>query len=251
MKPQIRRFCLLFAILISLIAMAPMARATTIQVVSGTSPAGNPFSFQANLTISGGTLTIQLFNNSANSLARADLLGSYFFDIINSMGLRPTLILTSATGTVYQGVKNQTDTLIALNTDLMAETDEMYTWQFESLNSLFRPFEGFGISAVGNNDLNQNSFNGNILDGTNGSIYAGDVTTSSLNGNYLVGSTATFTFSGVSGFTESDISSVAVFGLGTAPDGLASTAPPAVPEPSTIVLMLSGVALMAVYKIRR
>jgi hypothetical protein len=64
-----------------------------------------------------------------------------------------------------------------------------------------------------------------------------------LNGYLLVKDTATFTFSGVSGFTEADIKTSCVFGEGTKPDGfLAGT----VPEAGTLTLLITaGLGLLA------
>ena len=59
---------------------------------------------------------------------------------------------------------------------------------------------------------------GNIVDGLDYSIYRGEITTSNLDGKLLRRSTATFTFTGVSGFSEADILGTTAFGLGTAPE---------------------------------
>jgi len=64
-------------------------------------------------------------------------------------------------------------------------------------------------------------------------------TTQSLsNPAYLVKDSATFVFSGLTGFTESDIQPEFAFGLGTAPDSLIT------PEPATMILLGVGSLLL-------
>ena len=70
-------------------------------------------------------------------------------------------------------------------------------------------------------------------------IYKGEITTSNLDGKLLVKNTATFNFTGVSGFTEADIQLASAFGLGTAPDSFLTTS---APEPSSGVLLAIGLA---------
>ena len=58
-------------------------------------------------------------------------------------------------------------------------------------------------------------------------------------GKLLVKNSATFTFTGVSGFTEDDIAERFAFGLGTAPDSFLA------PEPSSVWLAIVGVVGVA------
>ncbi|MCK4886845.1 MAG: hypothetical protein KAS96_05610, partial [Planctomycetes bacterium] len=83
-------------------------------------------------------------------------------------------------------------------------------------------------------------FNGNVVDGVNFAIYKGEITTQPLvNPDCLVKDTATFIFTGLTGFTERDIVNRFTFGLGTAPDSLL------VPELATICLLgLGGLAML-------
>ena len=82
----------------------------------------------------------------------------------------------------------------------------------------------------------------------NFAIYkGGDINPSGvLNNRYLVKNKATFTFSGVAGFTEANIGSTAVFGLGTGPDSVII-----VPEPATITLVVAAVAAIGAAISRR
>ncbi len=217
------------------------AYATVTQSVVGFSASGDPVDFAAELSIVGDTLTVQLFNNSpAHSTSPDDLLSSFFFDVVNSTGNRPPLTYTSAFGDVWLTNKSAPDLLQTAQANLKAVNPGDHTWQFRALDAALTPFLGFGVGTVGNANLAPNNFHGNIVGGFDYSIYAGDVTTQSLHGYLLVKPSATFTFSGLAGFTEADISGTAAFGMGTLPDGILWT-----PEPSTsLLLSLSALALL-------
>jgi len=200
-------------------------------------------SFEAELTISGNTLTIVLTNDSASipssTLNPNDLLTSFYFDIVDGSNNRPTLTYVSATGDVYTGDENATDPVATAGADLVADSAGDNTWQFKQ--GLALPAGSttltFGVGTAGNNSLTPNGFNGNIVDGLDYGIYAGDISTNNLDGDLLVKTTATFTFSGVSGWTEEDISETALFGLGTQPDSTGL-----VPEPAVGLLLGLGLA---------
>jgi hypothetical protein len=133
----------------------------------------------------------------------------------------------------------------SIESDLRANVANDDGWQFKSGLSFTPGTEllTFGLGTAGNNSLNPNGFNGNIVDGIDYAIYAGTTGTAteggapSLNGSYLVHNTATYTFTGVSGFTEADISDEALFGLGTQPDSTGL-----VPEPGSALLLGVGLA---------
>jgi len=174
---------------------------------------------------------------------KSNLLSSYYFDIYNSIGQRPELTLLSATGDVYKTDENSTDTLQTANANLKAVAKKDDTWYFSAFNAAANPYLGFGVGTVGNSTMT-NNFPGNIVGGIDYSIYAGDVVTQSLNDRLFVLNTITFTFSGVTGFTESDVLNSAVFGLGTSPDSTLMF----IPEPSTLAILAGGILL---FKIRR
>ena len=227
---------------VMLYAAAPSG-ASVIQTVSGLSSVDNPVSFKAELAIAGDTLTVTLYNTSTvGSSAPNDLLCSYYFDIINSGSGRPTLTYVSAAGDVWLTDKKSADVLHTAGANLKAVNADDHTWQFKTFDTAENPFLGFGLGTVGNSNLT-NNFNGNIVDGMDYSIYAGDVTTQNLDDRLLVKGPVTFTFSGVSGFSEADISSSFVFGLGTAPDSL-------MPEPGTLLLLAVG-GVMALLRRKR
>lgn len=216
------------------------ARASTIHMASGLSGTGNPISMQATLTIVGDTLTIKLENNSPiASLSPNDILGSYYFDIVDGANMRPVLTYQSAIGDVYLTSRTQPDSLQTANANLAAFIPGDNTWQYKGMNPVLASFLGFGIGTVGNSNLSPNGFNGNIVGGMDYCIYRGEVTTQNLDGRLLVKDMATFTFTGVSGFSEADISQNFAFGLGTAPDSLL------IPEPVSAALWAAGFLMLS------
>jgi len=235
------------AILVLGFAATP-ACATVVHSISGNSADGDPVSFKAELTISGDCLTVKLYNTSSGTLHPADLLCSYFFDILNGSSARPPLSYASALGDVYLTDKNASDTLQTANANLKAVNPNDDTWEFKTFDAGLSPFLGFGVGTVGNANLTPNNFNGNVVGDMNYSIYAGDVTTQSLHNRLLVKSSATFTFSGLTGFTEADIAGSSKFGLGTAPESLTMYPPePPIPEPLTVLGLAAGLASIGLY----
>lgn len=235
------RFLFICVVVLLAFFSVQSTHATVIFSVSGTSAKDVDVTFEARLTISGDDLTVILTNDSpVDSLSPADVLGSFYFDILNSVGVRPTLTYFSATGDTYKGVKNGADALIKAGADLRAVVANDDSWQFKNFDATFNPFLGFGIGTVGNSNLSPNGFNGNVVDGVNFAIYKGEITTQPLvNPDCLVKDTATFIFTGLTGFTERDIVNRFTFGLGTAPDSLL------VPELATICLLgLGGLAML-------
>ncbi len=213
--------------------------ATLVYTASGISGKGVAVSFEADFTISGDTLTLVLMNKSPVASANPDdTIGSFYFDIVKNLTERPTLTYASAIGDLYLVSKSGPDTLSQANADLKALTGGI-GWVFSAMNAALNPYQGFGIGTVGNNGLTPNNFPG--MDGVETSIYTGEVTAQNLNGKLLVKDFATFTFTGLTGFTEADIKSTVVFGLGTAPDSTMT----GTPEPATMLLLgLGGLALL-------
>ena len=248
-----------------LLAAAP-THAAVVFNATGTSAAGNPVAFQASFGIVGDVLTLTLANTSPqDSRASADVLGSFYFDIVSqSTSLRPALAYQSASGYVWL-VKNlaadipfnYTPPAIAggpgtyvdaltnpphVPSDLMATKAGDFTWQFKSMNPALAPLgAGFGIGTVGNSGLTPNNFNAPIVDQVDFTIFkGGDIDpVGNLADRYLVENTATFTFTGLTGYSEADIVDGVTFGLGTGPDSLITEAP----EPAGVVLALGGMIL--------
>jgi hypothetical protein len=214
--------------------------ATTIFSSSGTSAKGVAVKFVAEMTISGDSLTVVLKNDSpVDSLNPDDLLGSFYWDIVNGSNMRPTLTYVSATGDVYLGDKNDPDTLQTSAANLKAVNNGDNSWQFKVMNPALSPFGGFGLGTVGNSAVAPNNFMGSIVGTIDYSIYKGEITTANLNNKLLVRGPATFLFTGVAGFTEADIVPTGTFGLGTAPDSFITST---VPEPGSLLLVTIGLA---------
>lgn len=227
-------------LIIIFVALTLCANAGIFFEASGVSAKGVDVTFKAELTIIGDTLTIVLINDSpVPSLNPDDVLGSFYFDIINGDGIRPAPTYETATGDTYKGDKNGPDILLEAGADIQALTAGDGCWQFKTFDASMNPFLGFGLGTVGNSNLAPNNFDGNITNGVDFAIYTGDITTQSLtNPKYLVKDMATFTFSGLTGFTEDDIVPEFSFGLGTAPDSLLT------PEPATLAILGLGGLLL-------
>jgi hypothetical protein len=259
------RFSLAALITAAGMTLSTPAQATVTFIGAGTSAAGNPVQFQADMTISGDLLTLDLFNTSpVSSRASADVLTSFYFDILDGSNNRPTLNYLSGSGNVFLVLNDAPDVAYEYTpptppsivgtyvegtnpSNLKAVNTGDYTWQFRTMDPSFAPFEGFGIGTVGNSGLSPNNFNPLIVDQIDFAIYKdGDISpVGNLNGRFLVKDSATFTFSGLTGFTEADITP-ATFGLGTGPDSLIS-----VPEPGTMALAATGLVTGGLGLLRR
>lgn len=227
--------------------------------------------FTADLTIVGDTLTIVLTNDSLNhtngpssSLNPNDVLTSFYFDIFNGTS-RPTLSpgiipatspYTGATGNVCLTLEFLPDdcSVVDKEGDLRAFVAGDDTWQFRDgldwqVGSSL-PLT-FGMGTAGNATFAStepviggggNGFMGNIVNGFDYGLYAGDVTTANLKDKFLTTGSITFTWSDptLEGFTDADIVNQALFGLGTRPDSFAL-----VPEPGTGLLLMTGLLGLA------
>jgi hypothetical protein len=230
---------LLLSALILLTTLTSPSSGDVVFDCTGQAATGENVHFRATFAIGGDNLTICLENLSPGTpLNPAAVLSSMYFDVVSG-GIRPVLASYTATGDVYLTDKNNPDTLQQANANLVATASGDGTWQFKTFNPLLAPFTGFGVSTVGNAGLAPNNFNGNITGSIAFSIYVGDIITQSLHNELLVKDKITFGFTGVSGYSESDIGGI-VFGLGTGPDSLLF----AIPEPSSLFWVCGLVAVM-------
>lgn len=251
----------------ALLAIPPHAAEAAVTFIgAGTSVEGNPVQFRADLAISGDVLTLDLFNTSpVSSKASADVLTSFYFDIVNGANSRPTMNYGAASGNVFLVLNNAPDVAYEYTpptppsivgtyvpgtnpSSLKAVNTGDNTWQFRAMDPSFAPYQGFGIGTVGNSGLSPNNFNPFIVDQIDFAIYKdGDISpVGNLDGRFLVKDSATFTFSGLTGFTEADISPIAMFGLGTKPDSVIT-----VPEPGTLALTATGLLTGGLGLLRR
>jgi len=254
-----RRAALIMTAWIAIASLEDRALGGIVFPASGTSAAGNPVSFAATLSITGNTLSIRLDNTSpVDSTDAADVLASFYFDIVSGTS-RPTLTYQSASGFLYL-VKSGTNDLPYFYTpqtftqasgtasDIRALNNGDNSWQFRTMSVASQPNLGFGIGTVGNSVFSPNGFTpkvvgqGNTM--INFAIYrGGDIDPNGvLNDRYLVKNTATFTFTGVGGYTEANIVDKVVFGLGTGPD---STLAVSLPEPGGCGLLAAAAAVLA------
>ncbi len=254
-----RRAALATTLFIAIASLTDRALGGIVFPVSGTSAAGNPVSFAATLAISGSTLTVQLDNTSpVNSTDAADVLTSVYFDILSGTN-RPTLNYTSASGSLFLVRSGTTDLpyyytpqtytqVSGSMSNIRAVNNGDNSWQFRTMNASSSPQLGFGIGTVGNSALSPNGFTPQIVGQGNTminfAIYrGGDIDPNGvLKNKYLVKNTATFTFTGLTGYTEANIVDKVVFGLGTSPD---STLTVSVPEPGGCALVAAAAAALA------
>jgi len=251
---------------------AKPAAATVMLAASGSTSGANPvpIAAQAQLALSGTTLSVVLSNVSPGSSSSADqMLSSFYFDIVRN-GIRPTLTYESSSGFVWQLISNAPDepynytppavaggpgtytlatgTVAHVPSDLKAVKDNDRTWQFRSMNDASAPFLGFGIGTVANATFGGGGGNGftESIVGPSGpefiafSIYKnGDIQPvgAPVQNQFLVLNSATFTFSSaaLADYTEADISPRAVFGFGTGPDTVL-----VVPEPGSLALLAAA-----------
>lgn len=255
------------ALAVAAVAFAPRpAAGDMVFSASGTSSVGSPVAFQALLSIDGDNLKIVLDNLSPKDTTdAAEVLTSFYFDIWNGTS-RPTLSYESATGFVFQVKKGLANDVAVYYTppmppvpaadklsNLVATQKGDASWQFLAMDPAYAPNLGFGIGTVANNALSPNGFISAVVgpsgnDFINFGIYRlndpekGDTNPNGvLNDKYLVQNTATFNFTGVNGYKETDIRPKAVFGLGTGPDSIV-----VVPEPGAIVIA-GGVIVLAAW----
>jgi len=244
---------------IATVSLADRALGSIEFPISGTSAAGNPVSFAATLSIADNTLSIQPDNKSpVNSAHAADVLTSFYFDIVSGTS-RPTLTYQSATGLLFLVRTGTTDLPYVYTpqtstqgsgtaSDIRAVNNGDNSWQFRTMSVASQPNLGFGIGTVGNSVFSPNGFTpkvvgqGNTM--INFAIYrGGDIDPNGvLNDRYLVKNTATFTFTGVGGYTEANIVDKVVFGMGTGPD---STLAVSLPEPGGYGLLAAAAAVLA------
>jgi len=237
----------------------PLALSTPLTVqASGTSAAGNPVSFMATFTTSGSTLSLTLVNTSlVPTTATADVLSSFYFDVLQN-GVRPTnLTYVAAAGQVYEVRRNAPDSFVPGSlpggaTDLRALTKDAGTWQFRTMNPGLAPNLGFGIGTVGNSLLKPNNFDPHIVDQADYTIYSTGTRSDidpvgNLAGRLLVRGTASFQFGGLDPSRPVEIVDRFVFGLGTSPDSTILAAP----EPTATAFVVSGLLAALVTRLIR
>ncbi len=253
------RIGIFVTVCLTMAALPPTAEADMVGTAtwSGPSGTGTAVRVEAEMSIEGDILTVKLSNTSMTlptpspSDSPDDVLGSFYFNLVDSSGHHPTLsyLNATATGGVYQTSQMAADTLTFFTASRTGDGLVTYStnpnkvkpdgWEFkQGFNEAQAPYLPFGLGTIGNNLLSPNNFNGNLVDGLQYSIYAGDVTTANLAEMYLIKEIATFTFAGASGFT---IGPEVVFGLGTAPDAWHTAQ--VVPLPAAVLLGMLGMGV--------
>ncbi len=204
--------------------------AATIFSGSGNNPEVNAnASGEASFAISGDTLTVVLTNTTAPRTAeQGNVMSGVAFDIDSAS---PTLSLTSialAGGSAIWTSKtasNTSDPLAGSWTDVLGAS----------------PLASYGVSTSGFNGR----FNGGSISLGNAGPNYGIVAANTFDGSNVsfggsqfpfIQDSLTFTFSGISGISESQISNVQLL-FGTDGTGIVNAS---VPEPGAIFLLLIG-----------
>jgi hypothetical protein len=213
------RSCGAIAIFLGCVGCASLASATLVSF-SGTSIDGHAVSGTADYTASAGTATIKLTNTTTTTLDSGELFTGIDFTLGGA-----TLTLTSKTGIerTVDGSGNFTDTGSPQNLSwsLTAQGGGSYQLDFspDAKDALLGPPSGGNYSGA------NSSIKGN----------AGH--------NPFAALTPTFTITGA-GITASTPIVVSHFLYGTGPDAATGTITYS-PEPSTLVLMSLGAAIVA------
>jgi esterase len=266
------------AVLTATLVMRPAAALTIFE--TGTSAVGTPLAVQADLSISGTTLTLVVSNFSpASKLAADDVLSSIYFDVVKD-GMRPALTYESAEGLVWQvrsgapdrrinytpprvpgGPSYQpvTDPLLHLPSDLRGLEDGDRTWQLRAMDPTAAPQLGFGIGTVANSLFNppggpNNGFDPGIVGPPGpgfiafGIVPGGDIEPvgAPMRDQYLVFDRAVFRFTSpdLARFSDADIVPEVTFGFGTGPSTVLLPEPDAAALAGLAVGGLLGIALI-------
>lgn len=257
------------AVLTFTLLMRPAAALTVFE--TGTSAVGTPLAMQADLSISGTTLTMVVMNLSpASRLTADDVLSSVYFDIVKD-GVRPSLTYESAEGLVWQvraGASDRrinytpprvpggpaydvvTDPLLHVPSDLRGLEKGDRTWQFRPMDPTGAPLLGFGLGTVANSLFNppggpNNGFDPSIVGPPGAGLIAfgivpgGDIEPvgATMQDQHLVFDKAVFRFTSpdLVRYSEADIVPEVTFGFGTGPSAFF------LPEPNASGM--AGIAL--------
>jgi hypothetical protein len=285
--------CTAALLLAALFPASPCSATTITFTESGVSAAGTPLLVSARLDTAadaGGPnnlLKITLRSFGAPTVAKADVLSSFYFNIADpNTGIRPTLTYKSGSGQAYEVRTVGTDVPVSWKPNLLTSSGTWTTsgpaagnlsnlvavkdfnegWQFKTLTPPpAYPGLGFGIGTVGNSKIGDfipgatEGFDGKVIRGTDPSwminlgIYSTgtgtDITPNGgLNGGRLVRTEAVFTFESSKALDSLDQTWV----QGNVTFGF-GTGPETVllPEPGSLSIAAIGFLLAAGWRVRR
>lgn len=267
MSTRILQRGLVYGVFCAVLSLLPLNAFATVVTISGSQGGTNPVSAEATFVTSGTTMTLTLRNTSATptTIFPAQVLTSFYFDMLTGGGTRPALTITSATGNVFKLIGGGTAAAPYIYVPPSSPGGPSYTpytapplqasnilvsgvgddsWMFRTnLDLTATPNTYYGLGTVGNGVFAPNGFPDPYVDQISFGIFAGDG--SDPRGDlkvrlpYLVKDSATFTFTSDTDLTNFQFNDPYVWGFGTGPDQTIVI----VPEPRGMA-MVAGAAVI-------
>lgn len=232
------RFLVCLVACLTFVSFAQTARANLYEWTNG----AGTVSVKAELLISGGYLTVQLWNTSPVTTADpANALTSIYFDLAGT----PALNYLEASGTVISTGLNPDPGPMWFRTGIDGAKNYKGHddgWKFITAASFDY---GIGTAGYSSGPLPAGDQFGSGTDGLSYAIVKGDPTTPNLRDEFLVQDTAFFKFGGLGSLTNDALPERVAFGFGTLPDAIVHT-----PLPGAVLLGCMGLGV-AGWRLRR
>ena len=208
------------------LAVAAMADASVVFTGTGTNPeVGGPASGSASFSISGSTLTVVLTNTtSPRTTAQGNALTGFTFDLTGGSASLSLTNLALTSGSVIWTSKFASNTSDPLNGSWTTALGASPLGQYGASTSGFGGAFNGGSISLGNSGPNYGIVAAGTFDGTNVSFGGSQFP--------FIQNSLTFTFTGIGGFSESQIANVKLC-FGTDGTGVVTT----VPGPAGIALL--------------
>ena len=254
----IRQFILINLLIVGVLALTASPAMAVSILFAGSAIGGESASLSASalFDITGDNLTITLTNTatSDNTNSNKDVPGNTLTGLKWNVATGPTFTPVSATitaGSIVQGNTCDVGICDGTTTNVGGEF---------GFNTNIGGF-GYAISSAGYIDLPAGNFNGDnldnpdALDGINFGIISNDpsfLPNGGLAMDPLIQNSVVFQLSGASGFSLDDLSNVTFqYGTDLTEAMFPSSTEQVIPEPSTILLLGSGLAGLVAWRMRK